>query len=299
MYRHFLAACWASCLCGMIGCFSSIDLISGIACETDDNCPVDATCGPTGECLAAGTEAPVVSCTVHSDCRTNNLCSPSDGRCVAGTRDLAATSCIQDADCWTNEQCGPDLHCIEGARSSCDNYECSLLGTTTICIPEEQTCKAISCVNDFGCDTTMICDNYTCQTGSREAPIALGERCTSDDECEDGTQCMYLSNAWGNNFCSKICNGNHPYEGCSANTYCGPFSSICEPLGPNNNGAPCNDNSECLGGACVAMDGAPFCSQWCDMPIDCPEGWSCADISGLPSGITIGACYKLPEESGT
>ena len=146
-------------------------------------------------------------------------------------------------------------------------------------------------------DTLLVADSQVVfDTGSAVdtvsdtviVPGEFGSACNSNKDCTTGW-CVEGQNGY---ICTKECREECPEDfDCKAvgNTaadvvfLCIPrLQRLC---------APCLDDLQCPGGACILVDGAGQCATGCDQDGGCPDGFSCGDD---PEGTHAGG-YCLPE----
>ncbi len=76
-------------------------------------------------------------------------------------------------------------------------------------------------------------------------------------------------------------------------------SSTSPPAGPGGLCAPCGDSSECgdANDACIVHEDERFCGRDCDEQRDCPDGYSCVELSNsrLWQCVPVDACLASEE----
>lgn len=167
----------------------------GVTCDEGADC-----CG-AAECVdskAGGQRCQIPEngpCTTDSECQADTYCFA--GTCQYGTPDGGA--------CTWSEECFFGSDCFNGICTS----ECGPLGVT--CDESGDCCGVTQCLDS--------------KAGGQRCQIPWGESCTSDAQCELGTDCV-------NGVCSDLCapawgDCNNSSE-CCGSAYC--FLGTCWPM---------------------------------------------------------------------
>jgi hypothetical protein len=123
-----------------------------------------------------------------------------------------------------------------------------------------------SCTLNSQCGAGLICCAGFDGMGACEAECFTGGLCGDDDgECADGEECCDFSEIGAPNTCLENCRG-----------------------GNNNQGMPCDNNSECQEPdevCCPGLDGMGTCTTdcfsggLCENEMDCEGGQMCCDFN--------------------
>jgi MYXO-CTERM domain-containing protein len=209
------------------------------------------------------------------------IAAPGDSRaqeifkCSGGDND--GTNCRLDSDCPGGACAEARFVCLRGER---DGERCDCPGST---------CAGSTCAGGVRmgepCDCTGGACEPTVQFCSIESPgDRAGAPCLSNAQCGE-----FLCSSTG-----RYCWGGSQFKlACLQDPDCeadGSFGTCSEPGTPvaittlcsrgANNGAPCDENSECPGGACVLgrtlCDGGPIPPHgFCESDTDCEPGSPC------------------------
>ncbi|MCA9603951.1 MAG: hypothetical protein KC619_00020, partial [Myxococcales bacterium] len=107
-------------------------------------------------------------------------------------------------------------------------------------------------------------------------PAATGSPCGSNAECESG-YCVDAAGTGG--VCTRECG-----DGCPADQSCrdvdvgGETRRLCVPL-LGDHCVRCASDAECVGGACLLVDGTRHCAPSCTSDAACPTGYACTPSS--------------------
>jgi len=159
-------------------------------------------------------------------------------------------------------------------------------------LPEGDT-PIETCAEDSECEGNLICDaaSSLCAARCTFSSCPQGACDMSTGHCIDGTSCTEFGDCGdatiGCNTCKGLC---EPLEGkrrcedatnCFTDEYCHPCKHRCEP-----NKALCDEcifHYECGTRDDLCIDiisaGGRFCGTSCQTLIDCPDGYTCVDIS--------------------
>lgn len=195
-------------------------------------------------------------CQQDSDCGSCYRCDPQKASCIL--KGSTPTSqyckpCRSSADCGGNgkEICQKQtqgFRCLQ----ACDANQCCPLGSTcqTInnqptCIPDDDTCPAVSCTNDTMCGLGESCQNNTCQPKPVQPTATLCKKCVTDGDCAGG-------------LCFSYPDGRYCTQPCVAELFC-PTGYQCKTV---------RNTSQCISttGDCV-----------CSADNDCYTTWVCQD----------------------
>ena len=132
---------------------------------------------------------------------------------------------------------------------------------------------------DVSNDTTGSYNPDTSVGGGKELDLVedFGQPCTENEDCETGF-CVEGPEGF---VCTQPC-----LEGCPdgysckavANTY-PDVIFLCIPDVLKHCG-PCQDDSQCPGGACLELSDGTFCAASCETAEDCPSGYQCWESTG-------------------
>ncbi|MCA9603733.1 MAG: S1 family peptidase, partial [Myxococcales bacterium] len=157
-----------------------------------------------------------------------------------------------------------------------------------------------SCLNS-GEETCDGIDN-DCDDEIDEDCLAIGQACTSDDECVGA----YCATVGARKLCSTPCDPTQPFAGCDAGSYCahaGGCEGACVPRGTGTADAPidaqCNDDTDCASlycgdpgdgvrrclTPCRADGGGCFADEACGAAEGSCGGCADADLVPTPHGL--------------
>jgi PKD repeat protein len=158
-----------------------------------------------------------------------------------------------------------------------------------------------ACVDDDGCESGVCICRDTCQY-PLDSGLCL--RDCAQRSCSSPNVCVDLARAggtepWNKRLCLPRCNGDQdclrPGFSCRLAPTVGGWESICLPPWPRDIGAPCRDatgqphDASCLGGICLGLGGAGYCSAGCT-PGSCPRGSRCAQFAAMESAVCLVRC---------
>ena len=199
---------------------------------TSDNCdPLTGNCGYVP--LADG-----------ATCSDLNQCTTGD-KCVAGACkgfDWQATGQCDDKNACTTDSCQPGGGCIHipaDGKTCDDGNPCTTLDKCA-----GTSCKGSTkdCADTNKC-TSDSCDAVTglCKHDQFVGPCDDGNKCTTNDQCQDGLCNGSATNCDDGNSCTNdICDS---VKGCTHKLYDGGT--------PCDDGLPCTIGDKCDGGQCV------------------------------------------------
>ncbi len=179
----------------------------------DVECPAGTTCVPADDpdnpenypsCVQRGTEGR--PCTNDGDCDYNFYCNAGDctekgdeGDSCSFDDPANPVPDDEDAKCKAGLKCNPNsLTCVVNCSIDypCDiDFECP---DGQSCRPETvsddatswHTCQLIGEGSADRCDDNLDCsDDRRCSGGVCARDLGIGDDCTTDEECEDGTFC--------------------------------------------------------------------------------------------------------------
>ena len=196
----------------------------GEACVLDGDCGPGLYCGDESRCYPIGAYE---VCVDAGDCPDGWYCGNRD-ECVP---DGYATDCVYDSDCQSGFFCADSDRCLpvpELDPVACDE------GTS--CPASRNTCAEIGyCVDD---------------------DIALGQACSSENDCPTGYDCTLGSGGGqANGYCTLPCYPFAPFEACPGGAVCLDYDQrqLC--------GVLCDESEGCVGSqmACVLRAGYRVC----------------------------------------
>ncbi len=137
-------------------------------------------------------------------------------------------------------------------------------------------------------------------TGDTTGPRPLGAPCVDNAECAGG----YCIEGFEGSVCSQACTDECPagYSCRSVLNYYPDVVSICVPM-VLRLCAPCADEAQCFGGACVPTSEGRFCAADC-AATECPAGYACGDWTDPAGGArrvclpVNGSCVCQPGAEG-
>lgn len=217
-------------------------------------------------------------------------CGGQNDRCLSGqchVIDSGTSVCTQA--CASSDECPGSM--------LCDRVP--VVGS--ICLP---TGLGGRCVDDTECPA-----GHRCDTDSSRCYIPvlrdLCSPCTSSRQCPEGGHCSTVE-LTGERYCTTACTAN---DGCPSGFLCqsvdGAPGKQCVPANETKTCSagkslcsPCRGDSECgeFGDLCVRnlASNERFCGTSCTRNTDCPEAFSCTDLSGEGRGP-----FQCTPNSGT
>lgn len=295
-------------------------LVSVEACATPEYAL--GRCAETEDCFTEINKQPD-----GSVCLNAGVCSCPSGA-VACCRDGEPGECIAELDCAPEDRCPPppveceqDSECpqppdAECGRGFCESGQCKIdIHPGPIASQRYGDCKRRECtmsgalielddVGDFY-DDANGCTQDMCMEGAPvNAPLANGITCPAlgAGYCHDGScvQCIASMPAAASCGAGLVCDSKFwcvPTGQCSG--ICG---GICAPCGI---GYPCNVDSDCLYGNCVAGKcDVPNCSNGktdgeetdidCGSCAPCGDGKACTAADHCSSGVCKGGKCQAP-----
>ena len=261
-------------------------------CVEEYDCPDELVCDPeSGTCQKGGQQGddcefydadnPELG-TEKTPCADAFLCDPrtntcEPANCTWGTSCSTEKDCPEDLPCIMsqcreksklNQECYNDEHCAEGRCDSSYN----------ICVPLAP--------NGVACQQASDCKSGVCDQGECAKPVAEGEPCASDQECEG--YCDY--NAPESVCVAYLDSG----DTCTRDAECGPNSAAicldekCAQL-PRELGESCANDYHCESercsedGECVER-GAEGSACVLDFYGECQDGLFCKTAAGEVEG---------------
>ncbi len=264
----------------------------GDACSGDYDCidpwfcqPINGASGVcAAECATANPNCPAgFECVPYSNAPGSGVCLEASG---GGGDTGGGTTATKElgAPCDSSLECKSQLCLNAGAGYLC-HQPC---GSSNDCAAGEY-CASIPGASYGGCIASGGDDGPTKQNGEpcsdsgeciggicagSGSGYACTEACTSGAQCPEGYDCFALSNGGG----------------------------ACFEVENKGVGAPCDYNSDCASGQCVAIGDGPWvCNDACGSDADCPCGMGCVDLVGGESMCDFGAkvaCVPLDEPCG-
>ncbi len=260
------------------------------ACDDGDACTADS-CGAQGVCKHAAIDGCGASCKVDGDCQGGAACVSLQCSAGACAPVLQQGACDDGDGCTQGDSCKGGV-CLPGAASPCDDGDpcttdaCGKDGegkSGCIATPLADAAKG-PCSDGKSCTADDVCVGGVCK-GKAFGEAASnfcddGNPCTVDT-CKEGVGCEHLPAEGAcddGNACSvgESCKGGVCKDGvakdCSDGKPCTVDACViatgaCTSTPLPGCGDPCNDASDCKGGA-----------QWCQPP-KCNDG-----VCGLAGG---------------
>lgn len=225
----------------------------GEECSNDDEC-VSGRCEDTPTGMLCTTDCdplrPYLGCAPGMYCAQTAGC---EGRCLPGAAGTGAngSTCTEDTDCeslFCASLLG-ELRCLSSCR-----------GGENMCFDGED-CAAPA----GGCGVCTGENTFA-------EPAGLGEACTDDAGCSSGTCLTELSDS----YCSASCSDDSE---CPATFHCRNDANICIRGARGSVGGSCAENGDCAPSLfCASQGDASWCTQFCDVPTDCPENFTCLAV---------------------
>jgi len=252
------------------------------------------------------------TCNSSSDCEGSNSCEAMDSGLKLCTKscDPYADNCPDGFHCQNVYTSGKDL-CVAGSKKLAEgdpcmsSYECE----TSFCYPSPDGsgmfCRIACTVGGSPCPGGKECwsSSYSTTGGCfppEEVPhtkLPLGSDCTSDLDCKSD---VCFGEPGMQSLCRKPCNPDG--ADCYSGYYCaniGGGRSACLPGEPpttlNEDGAMCDDNTDCLSNWCVKLIGTDqgYCRRSCSLDDwACPWGTSCVSYGSDEFGVCMPSVDK-------
>jgi MYXO-CTERM domain-containing protein len=250
------------CLQPGLVCVASQCVIGCHDTSAGDTCPGGTMCsvmgGGLGTCVAPGTDAGLMVCSVDANCPAGEICQNS--QCVAGCRVTDAgdscpsgamcsvvsgslgvctgmadggnpgggptTPCAVDADCNGGLVCVSD-ECVVGCRETDAGTEPCLLGTGGQCTVADGGSTG-ECVGSDGGVTPGCTLDGDCPHGlvcdTQQCVVGCHDTAAAGDTCDSGSMCSVQGGALG------VCIGTGPDGGateCTQDPEC-PQGEVCD-----------------------------------------------------------------------
>jgi hypothetical protein len=278
-------------------------------CDIDDAGPVPEcanpifddqrcawSCGSTGECFSdadcgPGAVCEFTDCGAVDDAGEAADCGGGGGFCVE-----VRSECFADSDCGDGFRCDfsgggaepggddeggggqGDGGSDDGAPppdGDDDAAERPAPAPGGQCVPVEQRCTS-----DDDCDDGAFCDFLDAAGGLAVLEGECRERppveCIDDSQCADGQHCEFLDNAGAVVARAGVCVDDPPAS-CDSDDACGPGERCVETCQPDPN---CPECDVCLlVGQCLPVDTA------CDVDGDCRDGEVCKFSDGADRAL--------------
>ena len=227
-------------------CFTDNDCPDSALCDDSkckNPCELPGICGENANCRSSGHKAscqcqgnargdPKIGC-LRIECSDNNECPSSrsciDSKCVDPCS--LANTCGQNANCLTENHGGvcscfpgttgnPLLGCVAIQYCNSDNQCptstkcnngicCAVCSSSRDCLDDQLCIQSVcqpTCKSNSTCPDFQFCKNNICVQETR---------CTNDEECELGENCVIDSN--GRSECKNVCSGRFL---CGRNSEC-------------------------------------------------------------------------------
>lgn len=202
----------------------------------------------------------------------------------------------QNDNCGSTRDCESDQRCIQGQCVSITEAEGQV----------GDDCSFTECVDNLVCVQTeiqspfctLICEvgdcptAWTCQTvRSNEGNINLclpreGDQIGQSefgDECESGPDCLsgLCVDDGSDVFCTEVCGRD---ADCPQAAFCAALEGGGGACIPNQStpsdelatfGERCDSSQECMSNLCIDDGEVAYCTEFCDLDIDCPNGSVC------------------------
>jgi hypothetical protein len=304
--REKAEACLA--LVRAAACESADGALEGEACDEVffGKVPAGGTCSLDGDCAAE-----TAGCFYGATCP--GVCKAYGGP-GASCGSAGDPSCDADLYCNANGACEArlpvDALCLDNEWACAQGAYCAATLTPPVCRPmaqEGESCVARPCDGESPRD--LFCQDGTCAA----TPVAAGETCDSDWQCEATAFCQLDVEQRGKCVRRQESGACTDDEACVANARCVKASSTavegsCRELARVGESCTAGENLCVFGAACDgdAIGRSGTCRAWPG------EGGTCGILSGEVVGCTgsycagadedgIGTCeaWKRPGESCT
>ncbi|MBI5494984.1 MAG: hypothetical protein HY904_08135 [Deltaproteobacteria bacterium] len=280
---------------------------SGRTC-TDGECVLD--CGSQTPCgnTCVDTQTSTLHCgRCDNPCGAGGTCSqgacqcsgnttPCAGGCVNTLTDAAhcggcGRPCTGGGTC-TNGQCtgGTTTLCAETCRFAGDN-ECDDGGAGSV----TALCDLGSDCHDCGARTVGSSSGGSSSSSSSGAPAAMGQPCTANGQCADGTCLTELRDGWPGGYCTKSCQDQTT---CGSTGFCSGDLGVC--LRRCTGSGDCRSDYPCMD---PAWSGTTTCTPYangtgdvgapCTTFRDCKGGslgYCVTETRGWPGGYCTSEC---------
>lgn len=294
-------------------CFSGICTSEGYCtskCLADYQCPVSFLCTGHQQTLSPG--LPEAS---YGGCSPRNMAKFGPGQaCPGGNEDCLSGMCLDGMQYGPISVCS--LSCVPGEAECPDGFICSELGDNmyacTAALPGGQ------CGQDDDCGNGEICRLDPMGVPFCGAPNSEGEQagqpCSNPVDCLSGiclpeglcsALCISAQNCWDGAWCyprswfrddgrvvwESLCSPDpgsmlpcRKDDDCTGDEICRPgsnefgkgLSGRCSSPGLGVSfWQPCENSRQCSNGVCVSLG---FCSSLCEQDLDCPDGYTCAEM---------------------
>jgi len=232
----------------------------GYTCQTNDDCPFVVSDGPNGEYYSGQ-----ITC-------QGNLCGGFSNQVPEGDK-LLGEECVSDFDCGE-----PNTFCQMVSNSG---------GICAItCDPNANNCPSPLVCMEFSNGGGGVCLPSNAGAGDKQ----VGEPCSGGQECE--TLLCVAAPGSNQGECMQSCYTDDPAT-CPPGWFCSPLTGantgVCvEQAALKPSGESCSSPNECLSQLCVGTGDGYYCLDECNISSgNCPDGFSCLQLSGTSKG----ACF--------
>lgn len=160
------------------------------------------------------------------------------------------------------------LGCGKTAPECSETVSC---GFGEMCV--EGVCKGQTCATSAQCNMEQYCSGGACVAG-----------CEDDEDCYPGDACDVAAATCGPATCTDT------RTDCAFGEFCNTLTGECYDAG-GYYCHPCVGDEDCGGNGNYCLDfGYPpsnFCGVTCTFESDCPDGYTCAEVSLPDSAVTF------------
>lgn len=260
-------------------CGAADDCVEGLLCAADPEEPGRTVC-TRGKAAGEPCESHVECATGYCDPETlecqeklpnGELCTSGlDLQCRSGDCDTSFVACASDADCTESGSC--DL-----TTSRCDPFCAERLPNGATCVDDAECvseacvagiCRELPLAQGEPCDTDVECETGFCSLDDervcKELPLDNGERCASGSQCE--SMVCFARSLGDPPVCVTGAGENEPC-GVSDMLPCDPRKFFCDASGETmprcapfrETGEDCESSTECRG-ACETKFNRRLCT---------------------------------------
>lgn len=236
-------------------------------CTTSRECPPDMTCRNYADSEASWC-VPRAWC---EECDLDFQCGFSSDLCVLD--ESGSAFCGSDCDPQVSGTCPVDSECSE----------------VFLCTESERWVTDCDSVCTGGCSETDA-PVYQCLSswGSCTGDGTICSPCKYDAQCEIGSNCVFIPES-GSSICASTCtyytdcpDGYICEETTTGSKSCVPRTGSCvDSSGDRTQCEICAEDSDCLRGKCLPLNGSEFsyCLDFCDNNAECGFYSQCTQIS--------------------